>query len=71
MAKYLQQSEKVAILPEGVAREYIELLLWAMEPKDSPEGKVRRRWWAYRSKVENPEDNESIEYGVPFVRAQC
>ena len=27
MAKYLQQSEKVAILQEGVAREYIELLL--------------------------------------------
>ena len=32
--------------------------------------KVRRRWWAYRSKVEHPEDNESIEYGVPFVRVQ-
>ena len=30
MAKYLQQSEKAAILPEGVAREYIELLLLAM-----------------------------------------
>ena len=27
MAKYLQQSEKTAILLEGVAREYIELLL--------------------------------------------
>ena len=27
MAKYLQQSEKAAILLEGVAREYIELLL--------------------------------------------
>ena len=27
MAKYLQQSEKATILPEGVAREYIELLL--------------------------------------------
>ena len=27
MAKYLQRSEKAAILPEGVAREYIELLL--------------------------------------------
>ena len=34
------------------------------------EATVRRRWWAYRSKVENPEDNESIEYGVPFVRVQ-
>ena len=27
MAKYLQQSEKAAILPEGVTPEYIELLL--------------------------------------------
>ena len=27
MPKYLQQSEKAAILPEGVAPEYIELLL--------------------------------------------
>ena len=27
MAKYLQQSENAAILPEGVAPEYIELLL--------------------------------------------
>ena len=41
MAKYLQQSEKAAILPEGVAREYIELLLWAMEQTDSPNPIVR------------------------------
>ena len=34
MAKYLQQSEKAAILLEGVAWEYIELLLWAMEQTD-------------------------------------
>ena len=27
MDKYLQQSKKAAILPEGVTREYIELLL--------------------------------------------
>ena len=41
MAKYLQQSEKAAILPEGVALEYIELLLWAMEQTDSPNPIVR------------------------------
>ena len=41
-----------------------------MEQTDPPEAKVRRRWWAYRSKVEHLEDNESIEYGVPFVRVQ-
>jgi len=57
-----------AVTPQSF--EFIEYLLWAMEQTDSPEAKVRRRWWAYRSKVEHPEDNESIEYGVPFVRVQ-
>ena len=51
MAKYLQQSEKAAILPEGVAREYIELLLWAMEQPDSPNPIVRERWWEYQSQI--------------------
>ena len=50
--------------------EFIEYLLWAMEQTDSPEATVRQRWWVYRSKVEHPEDNESIEYGVLFVRVQ-
>ena len=47
MAKYLQQSEKVAILPEGVTWEYIELLLRAMEQTDSLNPIVRERWWEY------------------------
>ena len=51
MAKYLQPSEKAAILPEGVAWEYIELLLWAMEQIDSPNQIVRERWWQYRSQM--------------------
>ena len=50
IGKYLQQSEKAAILPEGVARVYIELLLWTMEQTDSPNPIVRERWWEYRSK---------------------
>ena len=58
----------VAVTPQSF--EFIEYLLWAMEQTDSPEAKVRQRWWAYRSKDEHPEDNESIEYGVPFVRVQ-
>jgi len=57
-----------AVTPQSF--DFIEYLLWAMEQIDSPEAKVRRRWWAYRSKVEHPEDNESIEYGVPFVRVK-
>ena len=50
--------------------KFIEYLLWAMEQIYSPEAKVGRRLWAYRSKVEHPEDSESIEYGVPFMRVQ-
>ena len=41
MPKYLQQSKKAVILPKGVKQEYIELLLWAMEQKDSPNPIVR------------------------------
>ena len=67
MAKYLQQSEKAAILPEGVAPEYIELLLWAMEQTDSPNPIVRERWWEYRSQMEHPPEIEgSSIYNVPF-----
>ena len=58
----------VAVMPQS--SEFIEYLLWVMEQTDLPEAIVRRRWWVYRSKVEHPEDNESIEYGVPFVRVQ-
>ena len=48
--------------------KFIEYLLWAMEQTNSPEAKVRQRWWEYRSKVEHSEDNESIEYSVSFIR---
>jgi len=72
IAKYLQQSEKAAILPEGVAPEYIELLLWAMELTDSPNPIVRERWWEYRSQMEHPPEIEgSSIYRVSFVRVSC
>jgi len=72
MAKYLQQSEKVAILPKGVARQYIELLLWAMEQIDSPNPIVRQQWWEYRSKMEHPPEIEGLSiYRVLFVRVLC
>ena len=72
MAKYLQQSEKAAILPEGVVRDYIELLLWAMEQTDSPNPIVRERWWEYQSQMEHPPEIEgSSIYRVPFVRVSC
>ena len=66
MAKYLQQSEKAAILPEGVVRDYIELLLWAMEETDSLNPIVREWWWEYRFQVEHPPEIEgSSIYKVP------
>ena len=69
MGNYLQQSEKAAILPEGVAPEYIEMLLWAMEQTDSPNRIVRERWWEYRSQMEHPPEIEGSNiYRVPFVR---
>ena len=72
MAKYLQQSEKAAILPEGVTLEYIEPLLWAMEQRDSPNPIMRERWWEYQSQMEHPlEIAGSSIYTVPFVRVSC
>jgi hypothetical protein len=71
MAKYLKKSEKAAIHPNGVARESIELLLWAMEQTDSPNPVMRQRWWEYRSKIEHPEDQGSSIHTVPFVRVPC
>ena len=72
MAKYLQQSEKAVVFPKGVAQEYIELLLWAMEQTDSPNLIVRERWWEYRSQMEHPPEIEgSSIYRVPFVRVSC
>jgi len=72
MDKYLQQSEKAVIQPEGVTREYIEPLLSAMEQTDSPNPIVKERWWEYRSTMEHPPEIEgSSIYRVPFVRVSC
>ena len=68
MAKYLQQSEKAVILPKGVVREYIELLLQAMEQTNSPNPIVREGWCEYQSQMEHPPEIEgSSIYTVPFV----
>ena len=47
MAKYREKRENEAIHQEGVAREYTELFLWAMEQTDSLNPTVRERWWEY------------------------
>ena len=72
VAKYLQQSKKARILPEGVAPEYIKLLLWAIEQTESPNPIVGKRWWAYWTQMAQPPENEgSSIYRVPFVRVSC
>ncbi|KAE8802132.1 hypothetical protein D1007_22185 [Hordeum vulgare] len=72
MAKYLRDSERDEIYSrDGVRRESvesIEFLLWAMEQSDSEERIVRRRWWAYRSRIEHPDNDTTIRYAVSFVR---
>ena len=66
MRAVMYMYSSAAVTPQS--SEFIEYLLWAMEQTDSPEAKVRWRWWAYRSKVEHPEHNKSIRYGVSFMR---
>ncbi|XP_044947212.1 uncharacterized protein LOC123396310 [Hordeum vulgare subsp. vulgare] len=72
VAKYLRDSERGEIYSrDGVQQESVESienLLWAMEQTNSEEQIVRRRWWAYRSKIEHPEDDPTIRNVVPFVR---
>ena len=68
----LTKKEKAMILPTGVEREYIQVLLWAMEQTDSPKPYVKRRWWAYRSKIEHPaavdqpDAATGLSFQVPF-----
>jgi len=57
------------ILLEGVALEYIELVV---EQTYSPNPIVRERWWEYRSQMVHPPEFEgSSIYKVPFVRVSC
>ena len=70
MWQCMQKSETAVMRAAMYMYSSAAVTLQFMEQIDSPEAKLRRRWWAYRSKVEHPGDNESIEYGVPFVRVQ-
>ena len=40
-----------AMEKERSVREYIELLLWAMEQTNSPNPIMRERWWEYQSQM--------------------
>jgi len=68
----MTSTEKAMILPTGVSRDYIQVLLWAMEQTDSPSPYVRRRWWLYRSKIEHPapvdqpDASTGCSFQVPF-----
>ncbi|KAM3400554.1 hypothetical protein ACQJBY_005417 [Aegilops geniculata] len=48
----------------------IEILLWAMEQANSSSEWTRRRWWAFRSRVEHPLDQEPTVHEVPLQIVQ-
>ena len=58
----------VAVTPQSF--EFIEYLLWAMEQANSSSEWTRRRWWAFRSRVEHPLDQEPTVHEVPLQIVQ-
>ena len=56
--------------PPAQPMHKVEILLWAMEQADSPSPWTRRRWWAFRSRVEHPLDQEPTVHEVPLQIVQ-
>ena len=50
--------------PPAQPMHKIEILLWAMEQANSSNPWDRRRWWAFRSRVEHPLDQEPTVHEV-------
>ena len=60
------REKKKLFPPPAQPRHKIEILLWAMEQANSSSPWDRRRWWAFRSRVENPLDQEPTVHEVPL-----
>ena len=60
-----REKKKLFPLP-AQPRHDIEILLWAMEQANSSSEWTRRRWWAFRSRVEHPLDQEPTVHEVPL-----
>ena len=59
------EKKKLFPLP-AQPRHDIEILMWAMEQANSSSPWDRRRWWAFRSRVEHPLDQEPTVHEVPL-----
>ena len=69
--KEMTKKERTKLfLPPAQPKHKIEILLWAMEQADSPNEWVKRRWWAFRSRVEHPLDQEATVHEVPLQIVQ-
>ncbi|KAI5012970.1 hypothetical protein ZWY2020_037714 [Hordeum vulgare] len=70
MKEMTKKEKNKLCLPSAQPVNKIEILLWAMEHADSPNPWVRRRWWAFRSRVEHPLDQEATIHEVPLQIVQ-
>ena len=69
--KNLTKKERAKLCPPPAQPIHkIEILLWAMEQANSSSKWTRRRWWAFRSRVEHPLDQEPTVHEVPLQIVQ-
>ena len=61
-----EEGEGKASPPPAQPMHKVEILLWAMEQADSSSPWTRRRWWAFRFRVEHPLDQEPTVHEVPL-----
>ena len=65
--KNLTKKERAKLCPPPAQPIHkIEILLSAMEQANSSSEWTRRRWWAFRSRVEHPLDQEPTVHEVPL-----
>ena len=65
--KQMTRRERAKLSPPPAQPMHkVEILLWAMEQADSSSPWTRRRWWAFRSRVEHPLDQEPTVHEVPL-----
>ena len=69
--KNIMKKERAKLCPPPAQPiDKIEILLWAMEQANSSSEWTRRRWWAFRSRVEHPLDQEPTVHEVPLQIVQ-
>ena len=66
MKEMTKRENKKLCPPSSQSINKIVILLSAMEQADSSNPWVRRRWWAFRSRVEHPLDQEPTVHEEPL-----